>query len=255
MRTPALALALALAAAPAVADEVYLRAESAVPGAYFTLGEIAEVHALDSRAQALRDLRVGRSPRAGGVLALERGAVQRWLQRAQAGVRVLGAETAVVRRGPLRELGFDEVRTEAERALRRALAAAYEDLALDAPAGRALLVPAGDVRLSARPPAPLAEEDRATVWVNVAVDGEHYQSVPLVFGVRGQRVGGPGFDVRRAQALRVLATVGAVAVETAAVAMRDARAGEVIRVRGDAGETYAVRVLAPGVAVVAGAAR
>lgn len=305
-------------AALAVPAEVVLRPETAVAGAHFTLGEIAEVRSGDEAlARELRALRIGQSPRAGGALALERGAVERWLAKARRGaVRVLGADAAVVRRGPLQSLAMEQVVAEAEQALRRALSAAYGDLVLSAlrSGKRALVVPVGDLHLHARRPAPLASSGRATVWVDVTVGGQLYQSVPVAFGVSGQRpvrvarrqlsagqrVGPADFDVRRIDAaalreaplppeagleglrltrslragealsvgalapahavrrdeeIQVRAAAGAVAVETTAVATRDALPGDVIRVRTDNGDMYAVRVLGPGAAEAAGSAR
>lgn len=317
----ALAIALVLASAPtlhAAPAEVVLRAESAVAGTHFSLGEIAEVRAADEAlAQELRALRIGRSPRAGGTLVLERGALERWLAKARPGAaRVLGTDAGVVRRGPLQELEVGELEAEAGHALRRALAAAYDDVVLDAlrQSERVLLVPEGELRLHARPPASRVSRGRATVWVDVSLDGRIYQSVPIAFAVSGQRkvrvarralaagerVDADDFDVRRIDAaalldaplpleaglaglrlqrslragaaltqgvlaparavhrdeqIRVHATVGAVAVETMAVATRDAMPGEMIRVRSGGGEAYAVRVVAPGTAETPGGAR
>jgi flagella basal body P-ring formation protein FlgA len=65
----------------------------------------------------------------------------------------------------------------------------------------------------------------------------------------------PERAVHRDERIQVRAAVGAVAVETTAVATRDASAGETIRVRGGDGATYLVRVLAPGLAAAPGGAQ
>jgi flagella basal body P-ring formation protein FlgA len=323
MRMLITCLALAAAqGAQAGAASVVLRAESAVGAEYFSLGDIGEVRSEDrALAHELTELRIGRSPRVGGVLSLERSDIERWLAAARpalaAALEMRGADTAVVRRGPLQPLAADELAGEARHALQRSLADHYEDLALAPlrPGAGALHVPQGDVRLRARAPAPPVYGGRATVWIDVLVDGRHYRSVPVGFEVRGcrdvlvarrelapgapltgdalavRRVDAAALEeapvpadadprafrlvrpvpagavltrshvgraraVRRDEEIRVRAAVGAVAVETTAVATRDAMAGDVIRVRNAQSlGTYAVRVVAPGAAEAPGSAR
>lgn len=316
MRRFAMCCALAVTqVAVAAPVEVELRAQSEVAGDSFRLGDVAEVRGGEGALAAeLRAMRIGRSPRAGGVLALERAALERWLAAARPGLgatlRVLGADRALVQRGPLQRIEWRAVRREAQRALRSSLAAHYEELEL-APAragDRAWPVPEGALRLEARVPALPVRGGRSTVWVDLIVDGRAYQSVPVTFGVRGLRdvlvtrrdlepgallrpgdVAARRADaaaledfpvpadaelgalravrplragtaltlanvararaVRRDEEIRVRAAVGAIAVETTAVATRDATAGEVIRVRNaGSGQMFSVRVTAPGLA-------
>jgi flagella basal body P-ring formation protein FlgA len=92
-----------------------------------------------------------------------------------------------------------------------------------------------------------------SVWTDVLVDGQHYQSVPSQFMVRGfpQPAPQPGpasaVAVKQGDPVVVRFALGAINVETLAVATRPARAGEVISVRNaETNQTYRVRVTAPG---------
>jgi flagella basal body P-ring formation protein FlgA len=295
---------LVLAPAWSSAAEVRLKAEAVVAGPYFTLGDIAAVD-----GEALRGLRIGLSPRAAGALTLQSDDVQRVLLRLRpelrGGLEVQGSKTTVVRRGPLQTMDFARVQEAAHDALRAALAERYvrfESKSL-AEAARAVTLPAGNPGLSARLPALVPAPRKATVWVDIHVDGRLYQAVPVAFELRayapalvarralrpGEQPGPGDFDrgepdvaghgvpvaelgsmrltrplaagsiltaghvesapaVARNQEVRVRLAVGAVAVETTAIAARDAAAGEVIRVRNAASnQTFSARVTGSGV--------
>jgi len=268
---PLLLLAAAFAGeAEAVVLQVVLREQSAVPGAYFNLGEIAAVEADDaSRADELAALRIGKSPRPGRALVLRRAEVEAALLRLRpelAGrLQVVGAPRLSVQRGAFETLELGRVHEAAEGALRKALTLYYERFELEpAPfssAGRAagerpgrLLVPQGRIELRPRVPDAPALAGRVSVWTDVLVDGQHYQSVPAHFVVRGvpepapaRAATGSTVAVKQGDPVVVRFALGAINLETLAVATRPARAGEVISVR-NAGtnQTYRVRVTAPG---------
>jgi len=255
-----LALLLLLAVPSAAsADSVVLRAESAVSGEFFTLGELASIDT------DLGQLRIGKSPRAGRTLTLRRAEVERALLRLRpelAGrLKVDGPEQLAVRRGLPATLELARVREEAQGALRKALELRYERFDIE-PAGRSsegrpagrLMVPQGRIELRQRVPDMPVLAGRVSVWTDVLVDGVHYQSVPLQFVVHGfpeqappQTDAASAVAVKQGDPVVVRFALGAISVETLAVATRPARAGEVIRVRNaESNQTYQVRVTAHG---------
>lgn len=258
---------LALCAAPAAgwanteALRVALRSESAVPGAFFSLGEIAAVEANDASSSGeLARLRIGKSPRSGRTLALKRVEVERALLQLRpqlAGrLTVVGPERLSVHRGSLQALELARVQEEAQSALRKALELHYERFEIE-PAGRPserLLVPQGRIELRPRVPEMPVLAGRVSVWTDVLVDEQHYQSVPSQFMARGfpelalpQPHAVSAVAVKQGDPVVVRFALGAIAVETLAVATRPARVGEVIHVRNaETRQTYQVRVTAPG---------
>src|SRR5262245_13692158 len=104
--------------APALAA-VTLQEEGVVSDAFIRLGDVAVTDVAE-----LRELRIGHSPRAGGVLVLRRADVQRLVTRLKPAlaVRLDGAERVTVRRGPLARLELQAVAQGAAQALRQALA-------------------------------------------------------------------------------------------------------------------------------------
>jgi flagella basal body P-ring formation protein FlgA len=213
-------LASALCPAGAAPATVTLHAESEVPDAYFTVGNIASVASADEAlARELQELRVGHSPRAAGALRLKRAELERALLRLRPALRgrveVVGADAAVVRRGPLQTVEFARVREAALEALQRALAERYARFELEplGGEGRAIGVPQGRLALHARLPALAPAAGRVSAWVDVAVDGRTYQAVPATFGLRayapvlvtrralrpGEPLAAAYFEVREAQ--------------------------------------------------------
>jgi flagella basal body P-ring formation protein FlgA len=207
-------------AAEAAPASVELRGESVVADAYFTVGEIAAVAGTDEAlARALRELRVGHSPRAAGALTLKRAEVERAILRLKPAwhglVEVGGAATAVVRRGPLQTVDFARVREAALEALQAALAERYARFELEplGGEGRALSVPQGRLELHARLPALEPAAGRVTAWVELNVDGRPYQAVPAPFELRafarvlfarralrpGELIAASDFELREAQ--------------------------------------------------------
>ena len=171
-------------------------------------------------------------------------------------MRVIGPERLWVHRGPLETVEFSRVEEEARNALQKMLALHYERFEVE-PASRAaerLLVPQGRIELKPRVPETPPLSGRASVWTDIFVDGRHYQSVPVHFAVRGYpeqvlppRHAASTVAVKQGDPVVVRFALGAISVETLAVATRPARAGEVIRVRNaETNQTYSVRVTAPG---------
>jgi flagellar basal body P-ring formation protein FlgA len=171
---------------------VTLRAENAVAGAFFKLSEIATVSAGDEQLEReLAALRVGRSPRAGTVLALKPVEVERVIARLKPELRqrlrVEGAQTASVRRGPLQSVEPARVRESAARALEVFLAERYSRFEIEplGEPGGAFAVPEGRLELKPRIAAAGSVPARLTVWMELYIDGFHYQSLPVAFAVRG----------------------------------------------------------------------
>jgi hypothetical protein len=242
--------------APAMA--VTLHEESVVSGAFIRLGDVAHTEVAE-----LRELRIGHSPRAGASLVLKRTEVERMVARLKPAlaVRVGGAERVTVRRGPLATLELATVQQRAEGALRRALAERFGRYEIEAAAetARSIAIPRGRLELKSRAPTQIGDGTRATVWTDVIVEGRHYQSIPLHFWVRATEPIAPAPErgtaraagVVRNQPVAVRIAVGAVRLETTAVAIRDGRPGEVIRVRNSmSNQTYPARVAGPGVVEV-----
>lgn len=243
--------------APAMA--VTLHEESVVSGAFIRLGDIAA-----TEVSELRELRIGRSPRAGASLVLQRAEVERAVARLKPALaaRIGGAERVTVRRGPLATLELATVQQRAEGALRQALAERFGRYQIEAAAAetaRSIAIPPGRVELKSRAPTRIGDGTRATVWTDVIVEGRHYQSIPLRFSVHAsepialapERGTARAAGVVRNQPVAVRIAVGAVRLETTAVAIRDGRPGEVIRVRNSmSNQTYPARVAGPGVVEV-----
>ena len=248
-------LFMLFSASAGAAESVVLNAESVVAGEFFTLGEIATVRSPDA---SLAKLRIGKSPRAGRALEVGRDQLARVLERLRpdlAGrLELGGAIESRVLRGPLEKIPFERLQAQARHELEKALASQYERYDVE-PRGaerEALVVPAGRVELRARVPERLA--GRVAVWTDVLVDGRHYQSVPSSFDVRGEpelpapeRLAALPVAVRQGDPVTVRLAAGGIEVETVALAMRAARAGEVINVRNaETNRTYRVRVTATG---------
>lgn len=230
-------------AAPAMA--VTLHEESVVSGAFIRLGDIAATEVAE-----LRELPIGHSPRAGVSLVLKRAEVERVVARLRPAlaVRIGGAERVTVRRGPLAMLELASVRQSAEAALRQALAERFGRYEIEAAGetARSIAIPAGRIELKSRTPSAVADGTSVTVWTDVLVDGGHYQSIPLRFSVRATEP----TAVARNQPVRVRVALGAVTLETTAIAVRDGRPGDVIRVRNGTNQIYRARVAGPGVVEV-----
>jgi flagella basal body P-ring formation protein FlgA len=178
-------------AAQAPRITVALHAESVVAHEHFAVGEIAAVASGDAAlARALRELRVGHSPRAAGTLAVKRAELERFLLRLMPELRerieLAGAATAVVRRGPLQTVEPVRLREAARNALERALAERYARFELEAPGAeqRVLSAPQGRLELRVRLPSLAPAPRRVTAWVDVHVEGRPYQAVPVSFELR-----------------------------------------------------------------------
>lgn len=179
----------AAAGATGVPDPACLRlellAEATVPGTVYRLGDVAR--SAGQGCAASEALELGRTPRPGYWAHVTRQQIAARLEREWPGARRAlhwrGADT--VRVAPLGEaVAGARVARVAEAALRSELVARYarvEIAPVDAP--DELLVPAGRVVLRAADLAGVTPSRRLAVWVDVEVDGRHYRSVPVWFGV------------------------------------------------------------------------
>jgi flagella basal body P-ring formation protein FlgA len=231
---------------------VELRGESVVADAYFTVGDIASVTGTDEAlTRALRELRVGHSPRAAGALTLKRAEVERALLRLRPGLRGVlelgGADSAVVRRGPLQTVEFARVREAAHEALQRALAERYARFELEplGGEGRAVSVPHGRLELHARLPGLAPAPGRVTAWVDVEVDGRSYQAIPASFELRAYA---PALFARRALAPGAALAPADFEPREAQVA---GQAAPLVDAGAELGALRLKRPLAPGAALTA----
>jgi flagella basal body P-ring formation protein FlgA len=168
---------------PALATQVLTLAPTAlVAGARVTLADVASAPA--GTAPALDTVDIAAAPLPGYTLRLTRAEIARIL-RSRALPFALAASGPAAVQVERRSQPFDpaQVTAVAERAL-RALAEADGvrlELASGAPLPE-LPLPVGAVALGARPPAPQVLRQRhPTVWVDVAVDGTFYRTVPVGF--------------------------------------------------------------------------
>jgi len=245
-------LACFLCGARAAPATVALHAESVVADAYFTVGEIAAVDSSDEAlARALRELRIGHSPRAAGTLTLKRAEVERALLRLRPGLRGLvelgGADTVMVRRGPLQTVEFARVREAAREALQRALTERYARFELEplGGEGRAVSVPHGRLELRVRLPGLAPAPGRVTAWVDVEVDARAYQAVPASFELRAYA---PALFARHALAPGAALAAADFEPGEAQVA---GQAAALVDAKTELGELRLKRPLAPGAALTA----
>jgi flagella basal body P-ring formation protein FlgA len=182
----ALATAPVAAAAPdADCLRLELRDEVAVGGTTYRLDEVARLGA--AGCAALGGLELGRTPRPGYWAQITRQQIAARIARewpaARRQIRFTGAERVRVSLAGESVAGA-RVERVAEEALRGELAARYAQVELSplrAPAD--LLLPAGRVVLQAGDLAGILPAKRMAVWIDVAVDGEHFSSVPVWFAV------------------------------------------------------------------------
>ncbi len=187
------------AGSEANAVEIRLHEEARLEGRTFTLGDIADLEFADAAlASRLRGVMMGRVPRTGVAITIDRDAVVARAERAQPGiakqllwkgpmaVRVLGVHHAFDRQNYL---------DAAQQRLEDWLIAQYDDFSVR-PVGRYedLRLPAGPVDVQAELAGTQRLGKRMCVWIDVRVEGEHYTSVPVWFDVR---VDGEAYVLRR----------------------------------------------------------
>lgn len=190
VRPSALLLLLStwLASPAASGLEIALREELSTDRLYYTLGEIARLDSSDSELLGrLRALRIGRSPRVGYTSDVTRSAISARIERAFPGLhrstRWSGPSRIVVR-SVGREFELDRWEALARAHLAAWLHArspAFELWPLDSKAS--VKLPAGEVEVAPRLQAGAPLRKRMGVWLDFRVDGQHYTTAPLWFGV------------------------------------------------------------------------
>lgn len=166
-----------------------LKKEAVVKERYVTLGDVIEPD-VDLRAlgQDLRALRIGRAPRSGYPATFTRTAIHAGIERVHpgmfAGVHWEGAEAVKVRT-LARRLKARRYVDDARIHLDAWLGARYSEFEIR-PKGELgdLLLPEGAITIKPSIAETTALRRRMCVWVDVEVDGEHYQSVPVWFEVK-----------------------------------------------------------------------
>lgn len=244
-----LALALAGEARAGAGAVVSLRAAADLPGAHYTLGDIADIDSADAALRRrLAAIAIGAVPRLGYAESVSRAQVEALVRQeiAASGLAWRGAPEVRIR-GRGQKVAAEALFDAAVRALHAALSGQYDAIELRPVNGYAGIgAPAGALQLEARVPAPQRLAGRMSALVDVSVDGEFYTTVPVWFAVRATR---PALlarvPLRPGAALRAedfqVATVDVAANAAAALGRNAALDG--LRLR---------RGLEPGVALNAG---
>jgi flagella basal body P-ring formation protein FlgA len=227
---------------------IELRSSVQVRRSRVALGEIAGLTTLDlALLRRLDALPIGRVPRSGQAVRLERARLSRWI-RAHTGLEPgqiawAGPESTEVRL-EVREVSGEAIVAKAEESLREIVARSglrAELKVVSAPGPQKL--PVGEVELRARPSSPaelLAR--RASIWVDLSVDGRPLRSLPVDFDLT---VFGPGYVAARSQAVGQVLEPGSLEVREVEWTGRDllpvqAEQGQALRLR---------RPVEPGVVV------
>ncbi len=168
--------------------DIDLRDEVQVTTSQYVLADIATVYSPDrALRERLDTLVIGKAPRPGYVTQVVREQVGARIERL-----VPGAHRNIVWSGAdrvrVRSLAMSfpaaAYTAAAESFLRQWLAMRYENFSLR-PSGRPrdVLVPPGEVALSAELRPSTRINRRMPVWVNMSVEGAHFRSVPVWFAV------------------------------------------------------------------------
>jgi flagella basal body P-ring formation protein FlgA len=199
-------------AADAASIELQTRAQQ--HGAVLTLMQVASVSGSAQERRQLEALALPARGKVGDTVAYTRADIARQIASAQpqlrGAVQFAGAQRVLVERtGQL--LPATQLLQTAQVQLAAALASYGGHIGLRAlTAPRAVLVPAGHWQLAARPDSGIGP--RMKVWLDVAVDGHRYTSVPVTFAVTWLR---PALVLTRAQPAK--AVLGADAVTVAEI--------------------------------------
>lgn len=215
-------------------SQVRLKPAAILSERHFVLADVADIEGPD--AAALRAVRLGRSPRVGQAEQLTLPEARR-LARTQLGetaerVSWQGARSVRIETAARPYDGAGLLEAAAAHAA-VTLAARYERVEVR-PAGAppALLLPPGAVTLRARD-AGLGERPRSRmpVWVDVLIDGEFYRTVlvPLQIEARGERRA--QLAVNRGDQVTLRVARGAIAIESAALALSSGGVGQTVKVR------------------------
>jgi hypothetical protein len=237
------------------------------------LDDIVVIRTRDLAAiRELIDIPVGRAPRPGSEIVVERDTIARWVRSHSSLARERVVWTGPREQhlsAPVQSVAGARLEATARGALQKTFAPSTAAQLAVVQAPHDIDVALGTIDIVARPVAP-AQFERATVWLDIRVGGEQVRSVPVTFRVEGeQRVA----RVRAAPATEPTSTPKSVAVDSATraatgsvtrgdwvvlqlkaggvelerrtQALQDGRLGDTVRVRGENGPIEA-RVTAPG---------
>lgn len=259
----------AAAAAPQASIEMLAHID--IAGETVSLGQVANLRTTDlALMRKLVDLPIGRAPRPGQELLVDRSQLSTWIQgRGGIGAEALewsgAGETRVVRKVSL--LRGEEIANAAALALEKILAASgVTHSAQPAWIPRDMHLPAGELRLQPRTQHDVKLRNRALVWVEVWVGASFIRAVAVPFeltrsGVLPTRTPAPSVPnekpiaasprealaVSRGEWAAMRAGAGAVVLESRVEVLQDGRTGDKVRVRhsGAAGMVFA-RVISAG---------
>jgi flagella basal body P-ring formation protein FlgA len=188
-----LAVLLTMIALPHVAValslplNVELREEANVPGRVYRLADVATISGEDEAAVQLAGVELGRAPRPGYWADLTKQEIAARLERTLPGIsrKVTWSGSEMVRVGAV-GVAYPAARLSdfAGVALLEGLQQRFEQVKVELTGEpRDLIVPQGQVELSIRDLDEIVPTKRLAVWVDLDVDGEHYQSLPVWFRV------------------------------------------------------------------------
>lgn len=182
-------LMMATASMAAERPFVTMKRNAVVAGQYYSLADIAKIGAADALSKELGALRIGIVPPLGYSHALKRREVSDFVEQRYPALRGIlkwaGSEQTRIRGGGVRydAMKFiDQARTHLLADLEKR-GHRYLSLAV-APLGgpKDVFLPSGAVTVKLRTSSPRLMR-RMCVWVDIVVDGEHYQSIPVWFRV------------------------------------------------------------------------
>jgi flagella basal body P-ring formation protein FlgA len=241
-----------------------------VAGESVSLGQVATLRTKDlGLMRKLVDLPVVRAPRLGEELSIDQPRLAEWIGR-NAGVsrkqlEWLGAGETHITRKTTRLRGAD-IASAASRALGHARASGgFTSAATVTMQPADMDLPAGEVRLYARPVQQARLRDRTLVWVEVWAGTAFVRSVAVTFQASSITSAPPSaapkpqpeaaapsqpappVAVMRGEWASMHTAAGAVALESRVEVLQDGRPGDKVRVRqtGATGIVFA-RVLSPG---------
>ena len=188
IRTISLLLLLFCQAVAASAVRIEMMESSELKFLHYRLGDVSRIEVEDSELKRqLAGVRLGKAPRPGYVSHITKQQVDAVIRRNYPGlsrsIEWLGPDvtklTSLGKELPGRKI-VDVAQEYLERKLRQRYSTIYvstEDYITS------MIVPMGDVRLAANLPRDYRLSRRMAVWVDVNVDGDDYQTVPVWFDV------------------------------------------------------------------------
>ena len=180
-------LALCSAEAVSMPLSIELHDEASVNKSVYVLADVATVTGDAAAASRLAGVQLGRSPRPGYWANLTKNEIAARLEQVIPGInkRVAWAGSETVRVGTVGAArSAAPIIERAREALRQSLYRRFEqvDIELASEPGDVIL-PEGKLQLAVRNLDDVIPTKRFAVWVDMSIDGEHYQSLPIWFRV------------------------------------------------------------------------